>query len=542
MTGAAEFFEELRREYLAEAPARLGELRKDLEALGAGESDAAASLKVRLHRLAGSGGSYGFSDISAIARATEQWLAEQPKPDQGGMARLREAVGSIAALFDSAAAALGLPVSSSPPKPSAFGWQALIIGPAGDLCDRAQTALRDAQFAVRHQLPGFAPESIPVSERPDLAVVMSTSPEETGSLVARWALPGPIRPGAVVLVGAPDDTDPLTQPFASLDAIVPTERVELALLGYARTLGRAVAAPRSVLIIDPDDTGLTRAFANALEGFSCRVAVAGSAMVARPLLLQEAWDLVVVEWRLADTTPAALIRWIHQLPRRQLAPVVVLAAKIGDDDRLAAIRAGAEDVLLRSATPGYLAQTVLARIDRNRTVRAGAHRDDLTGLLNHEAISEELDRAIAVARRANEAATLLLFDIDHFRRINEVHGQVAGDQVLIHVGRLISGTVRSSDVVARVGGEEFGVLVRRCRAEDAIRLAEKVRAAVASTPTAIGNREIPVRLSVGVASYPDHGAAAPDILRAADKALIAAKNTGRDRVVPAGVIQPEGPP
>ena len=536
MTGAAEFFEELRREYLAEAPARLGELRKDLEALNAAEPDAAASLKVRLHRLAGSGGSYGFPDISAIARSTEQWLAEHPGPDQEGLARLRDAIATIAGLFDRAAASLGLPVASSPPKPSAFGWQALIIGPTGDLADHVESALRDAQFSVKRQPSGFQPASVPVSERPDLAVVIGTTAEETDEIVARWALPGPIRPGAVVLVGAPEGTDPLWQPIASVDALIPAERVEYALLGYARALGRSVTTPRSVLIVDPDDSGATGALASALEGNTCRVVVAGSAAAARPLLLQEAWDLVVVAWRLVDTTPGALIRWIHQLPRRRLAPVVVLAAQISDDDRLASIRVGAEDVLLKTSTPAYLAQCVLAHIDRNRTVRAVAHRDDLTGLLNHEALGEELERAIAVARRANETVALLVFDIDHFRRVNEIHGSVAGDQVLVHVGRLIAGTVRTSDVVARVGGEEFGVLVRRCRAEDAVRLAEKVRAAIASTPTILPDRDIPVRLSAAVACYPDHGAAAQDILRAADKALLAAKSTGRDRVGPAGAI------
>lgn len=535
MSGAAEFFEELRREYLAEAPARLGELRKDLDALGNGEPDAAASLKVRLHRLAGSGGSYGFPEISTIARTTEQWLGEHPKPDATGLGLLRDAVGSIATMFDHAAEELGLPISASPPRPSAFGWQALIVGPAGDLLDQIGATLRDAQFTVTRRPSGFALDSVPVSERPDLAVVIGTGQEETSDVVARWAFPGPIRPGAVVLVGGPPEVDPLSQPFASLDAIIPADRVEYALLGYARALGRAVTAPRSVLVVDPDQTGAIRALASSLEGGSCRVAVAGSAAAARPLLLQEAWDLVVVEWRLADTTPTALIRWIHQLPRRRLAPVVVLTTQISDDDRLTAIRAGAEDVLLKVAAPAYLAQCLLARIDRTRTIRAVAHRDDLTGLLNHEAIGEELERAIAVARRANEAVAVLLFDIDHFRRVNEVHGQVAGDQVLVHVSRLISGTVRSSDVVARMGGEEFGVLVRRCSAEDALRLAEKVRAAVAGTPTTLGNREIPVRLSAAVAGYPAHGAAAQDILRAADKALLTAKNTGRDRVVPAGV-------
>ncbi len=96
-----ELFQELRREYLAESADRLAELRSDVAGFRDGAGDAAASLKTHFHRLAGSGGSYGFPDVSAIAKEAELWIASRPAPDAGAVARLEEAIGRLEAAFNS---------------------------------------------------------------------------------------------------------------------------------------------------------------------------------------------------------------------------------------------------------------------------------------------------------------------------------------------------------------------------------------------------------------------------------------------------------
>lgn len=526
--GAAAFFEELRREYLAEAAARLGELRKDLAALRAGEPDAATSLKIRLHRLAGSGGSYGFPEISAASRATELWIGANPTPDAAGLSQLERSISEIAQAFDAAAAQLGLP--GSPARPSAFGWRALLVADPGALADRVEATLLDAQYTVQRKPMSADPATIPVSARPDVAVIVATTREETANTVARWASPNPSRPGSVILVAAPATADPLVPPVVEVDGVVGPDRVEAELLRSVRTLGRSATAPRSVLIVDPDDQGAVRTLTTALEGAAVKVTQATGGLPARELL-REPPDLILMEWRLPDTMAPALIRWIRQQPAFRLTPIVVAATTISDEDRLRAIRAGADDVVLKTATAAHLCQLVLARIERSRSLRVAAHRDDLTGLLNHEAMVEELERAIGYARRATEPVAFFMLDLDHFRRINERHGPTVGDAVLVHVARRVAGSVRSSDLVARMGGEEFGVLVRRCRAVDASRVAEKVRNAVSDAAVHLGEESVSVRVSVGVACYPDHGGSGQEVLRVADKALATAKQTGRDRVV-----------
>ena len=533
MTGAAEFFEELRREYLAEAPARLSEMRKDLAAWAAGEPDAANSLKVRFHRLAGSGGSYGFPDISQLARTTERWIGANPNPDPAGASHVESAIAALASIFDQGAVAVGLPQMAQP-KPRAFGWQALLLGSSGELAVQVEATLSDAQYTVQRKPLGFDPKAIPVSERPDVAVILGTTGAETEGVIGTWAAPGATRPPSVVLVSRGESADPLAEPYASLDAIIRAGNVESDLLSFVRALGRAATAPRSILVVDSDDAGATRTLVNALDGAAVRVAIVAGGQAARAALEHEAWDLIVTDWRIAETTGPALIRWIRSQPHYRLTPVVVFAAQMSDDERLAAIRAGADDVLIKASATSYVAQALLARIERNRAIRAVAHRDDLTGLLNQEAVHEELQRAVSAARRGNESVGFLMFDLDHFRRVNEQHGSGAGDGILTQVARVLSGAVRSSDLVARMGGEEFGILVRRCRIDDAARVAEKARAAVSDTPCPIGTGSVTVHVSGGVACYPDHGTTAEEIFRAADRALSTAKRTGRDRIVVAG--------
>ncbi|MHB1326594.1 MAG: diguanylate cyclase [Gemmatimonadales bacterium] len=533
MTEPDEFFEELRREYLAEAPARLNELRKDLEAMRAGESDAAASLKVRFHRLAGSGGSYGFPEISTAARAAEQWLGAHPTPDAAGIEQVAGMLAQLATAFDLAGSALGLP-ALVPPASVAFGWRALVIGSTPHLIDLIEATLLDARYVVDRKPPSYRPREVTASERPDLIVLAGEEAQEVFDLSATWGLPGPSRAATVVAVTPTGLVDPLAQPFASLDAIIPANRLERELLGLSRAIGRAATGPRSVLIINADTTG-GQALAASLEAGDIRTRIASSAAAVRDAIEEsDTWDAVVTDWLLPDTTALAAIRWLRRTPAYRITPILVVAPPLTDDDRLAAIRAGADDVLIQSGPGGFITQSIRARIDRSRLLRSISHRDDLTGLLNHESLVEEMERGIESARRAGENLALILFDIDHFRRSNEQYGQAAGNAILMHVAQAIGATIRSSDLVARLGGEEFGALIRRCRPADAVRVAEKIRAAIADTPVEVGDQTIQVRVSCGVACYPDHGGMMSQVLRAADRALRMAKRQGRDQVMVAG--------
>src|SRR5690348_8610451 len=149
---------ELQREYLAEFPERLDELRADISAFRALRPEAAASLKTRFHRLAGSGGSHGFPEISIVAREMEQWMATKPAP--GESPRLDAAVDRLAALFRRAQAALG-----APPRTTDGRRRAILIVPPSPDADRLVASLEAEGYHVRRGDRHDDPAAIPPGER-----------------------------------------------------------------------------------------------------------------------------------------------------------------------------------------------------------------------------------------------------------------------------------------------------------------------------------------------------------------------------------------
>ena len=171
---------------------------------------------------------------------------------------------------------------------------------------------------------------------------------------------------------------------------------------------------------------------------------------------------------------------------------------------------------------------VRAQADRlKKALAEQASTDPLTGLGNRRAFDEALEREISRQRRTRAPLSLLAVDVDHFKKINDTWGHAAGDDTLIALGDLLPRLVRASDTVSRVGGEEFGVLLPDCPAPQARARADALRAQVWA---ASRDWTHPVTVSVGVATVPDSADALDDLVVAADMALYAAKEGGRDRV------------
>ncbi len=161
-----------------------------------------------------------------------------------------------------------------------------------------------------------------------------------------------------------------------------------------------------------------------------------------------------------------------------------------------------------------------------------ATRDSLTGLWNRQSITDLLKRELARAGREEMPMAVVMVDIDHFKRINDRLGHLAGDEVLTEVTRRISSTLRSADVVGRLGGEEFLMILYPANEDTAVEVMERVRKACARRPVAIEAGDIEVTISLGAAVVRDHEEAnITATLKAADHALYRAKNDGRNRSV-----------
>lgn len=155
-----------------------------------------------------------------------------------------------------------------------------------------------------------------------------------------------------------------------------------------------------------------------------------------------------------------------------------------------------------------------------------AQTDSLTGCHNHRSLYERLEIELDRNRRHQRPVSALLLDIDHFKHINDTYGHPVGDEVLAAVGATLRAGVRQYDVVGRTGGEEFTILLPDTDLELALTVAERLRGALADTPT-----PEPVTVSIGVAASNVHADGAKELIHAADTALYVAKRAGRDRVV-----------
>lgn len=176
-----------------------------------------------------------------------------------------------------------------------------------------------------------------------------------------------------------------------------------------------------------------------------------------------------------------------------------------------------------------LKQFAAALAITNRRLQHAAHTDLLTGLPNRRAGLDILSHAWSAALRGNQTVSVMMVDVDHFKSINDTHGHAVGDKVLVELGKVIRDAVRSDDQVCRLGGEEFLVVCQNTDVSGVLQVAERLRENVQRTAVYVGDARIPVSVSIGVACREPGTTDVDELVKAADKALYAAKHAGRNR-------------
>ena len=173
-------------------------------------------------------------------------------------------------------------------------------------------------------------------------------------------------------------------------------------------------------------------------------------------------------------------------------------------------------------------------------LREQAIRDPLTGFYNRLQLNEFFDRELGLAERSQKPLSIVLGDIDHFKRVNDTFGHLAGDAVLKQFSNQLHTTFRATDISCRYGGEEFLILLPDTDLETAAERAEQMRAAIADNPVPYGMFTVPITASFGVSFYPRDGRGRTELIAAADRALYAAKQAGRNRVKRADAVRKPG--
>ena len=185
----------------------------------------------------------------------------------------------------------------------------------------------------------------------------------------------------------------------------------------------------------------------------------------------------------------------------------------------------------------------LANIHLNEALREQAIHDPLSGLLNRRYLHEYLPHMLQHAIRTNHSLCVGMIDIDYFKRINDLYGHDAGDEVIKHIGTILKNGIRDSDIACRFGGEEFVIVLIGTDLQHANITMEHIRMEVKNTQIFVQNQLLPpITISIGIAEAPRHGETIDDILREADSALYSAKEAGRDRVVVAQLLDEKSSP
>lgn len=342
-----------------------------------------------------------------------------------------------------------------------------------------------------------------VTYRPVLTILLVFSPGDSGNLYV-------IAPDGAMIVGLRDDDRPLAE--------------------------RRLSPVTTELLFEREGSPVTYAGRDGTEAIGTlkRVQRLDWAVVAE-ITGEEAYAEVV---RLRDLT-ALLVVGI-------LVVVGFIAYRLGllivaPLDRLttgaAEVAAGdfAVDLPVGKGEAGYLTEVFNGMVARLREGRQQLERllvtDPLTGVSNRRHLLETLEVETSRANRSETSFAILMVDVDHFKKFNDMHGHIAGDEALKAVAVVLQEVTREIDHVARYGGEEFLVALPDTDIDGAVRAAERIRERLAETGLVVQEKSVKLTLSTGVAEFPTDGESPESLIAAADAALYQAKRRGRDRVM-----------
>jgi two-component system cell cycle response regulator len=301
----------------------------------------------------------------------------------------------------------------------------------------------------------------------------------------------------------------------------------------------AVSAARILLAAEPGVTASR--IIDTLAPVAGSVVHASSCAEAQDLL-DDRVELVIASLSLSDGDPLRLVsQWRANENSRRL-PILLMA----DDSELPRLAKGldlgANDYLIRPVDRNELLARVRTQIRRKRLEErldenyqrslSMALTDDLTGLYNRRYVFAHLKELLGRMTEGSGGTALMLVDVDHFKQVNDRYGHPAGDAVLRELAHRTMRQVRNVDLVGRLGGEEFVVVMPETSLGGAIVVAERLRAAVADEPFLQGTSvRLPLTISIGIAMTGEGSDTMETLLKRADDALYAAKNAGRNRVI-----------
>ncbi|MEX1147550.1 MAG: PleD family two-component system response regulator [Sphingomonadales bacterium] len=254
-------------------------------------------------------------------------------------------------------------------------------------------------------------------------------------------------------------------------------------------------------------------------------------------------DLVIVSLGLTGADGLRVCSQLRSLENSRHVPILMVVDSSDSGELVRGFEIGVNDYLVRPIDRNELTARARTQIRRKRysdRLRQAMHAnfrmamtDAVTGLYNRHFMANHLDSLFDSARMNNKSISVLMVDIDHFKRVNDIYGHKAGDEILKEFGHRVACNIRGVDLATRYGGEEFVVIMPDTDIGLAHSVAERLRREIEEQPFVVSTvaEPIGITVSIGVATRDTGTASAQDLLEQADRALYAAKNNGRNRVV-----------
>ena len=530
--------EAMRERFRAGLSERLVDVEKSWHEACEGSAEGRETLHRLAHSLAGSGATFGFEDVSESARALERAvqaidLATDISASGAIAARMSELRIAIADGGERRAYSVETIAVSADDKSSGEHKLIYLVDDDVEFAENLAVQIDHFGYEVRifsslQDLANAVDEELPTAILSDIMFPAGqfSGIEAIEEIQAKLASPIP-----VYFISLRDDIEARLKSVRAGGRAYFVKPVDVGVIidGLDLLVTKEPPDPFRVLAVD-DESEMTDYYRLILENAGMEVETVNEPMRVLEAMVDFLPEIVLMDLYMPECSGLEIAQMIRQQEAFVSLPIVYLSSEADKSRQIKAMSVGGDDFLTKPIGPDHLVGAVTNRVERARVLRSYMVRDSLTGLLNHTKTKEQLDIEIARAIRDKSNLVFGVIDIDKFKLVNDTYGHPTGDRVIKSLSRLLQQRLRKVDIVGRIGGEEFGVILVGADGENALRVLNQLREHYAKIVHQSGGVEFSSSFSCGVAQISDFDTSAA-LSEAADRALYQAKNGGRNQIV-----------
>lgn len=494
-------------------------------------------LRDELHRLAGSAGTFGFNELGTRARLleqqTQQWLSSLELQRQGlqGLVNELQQLASVEQVSQASVAPVVAPVPKVIGVNRDRSYKVFILEDELKVGEAIRLTLNTFGYQAEHFLTTAALDAALVEQLPDALIIdVNLGEDQRTGLDYVAVLQQRLECSLPILV-LTTQNDFHTQLQAVRIGAVGffNKPVDVAKLEnrLERCFNRQNSEPYRVLIVD-DDRELSDRYRLVLSGANMLVEVVNDPLQLFDAMARFHPEVLVLDVNMPGCSGPELAQIVRFNDDWLRVPIIYLSAETDIAQQMSALIRAGDDFVTKPISDNSLIATVFARAQRARLLSNALSRDSLTGLLKHADIKEKVTIERERAMRTSKPFSVVMLDIDHFKKVNDTHGHAVGDNVIRALANLLRQRLRRVDSLGRYGGEEFLAVLPDCNGAQAVKIIDQIRQQFSLLSFVGEQGEFFVSLSAGVACC--MGSTANEVMETADRALYNAKRNGRNRV------------